>query len=399
MDQSFAITPSVTWVGKIDHELTHFHGEELSTHRGSSYNAYLVRGEKTVLIDTVWRPYAYQFVENLESVIDLKEIDYIISLHSEIDHSGSLPALLEKIPGTPVYCSQNGAKMLKAHYHQDWNFHPVKTGDTLDIGGGKTFTFVEARMLHWPDNMMAFLSGDNILFSTDVFGQHFATEFMYNDQVNQDALYYEAEKYYANIVAPFSKMASMKLKEVAAMNLPLSMICPSHGVIWRDNPAQIIEAYGKWANYYHRNKITIVYDTMWQSTRKMAEAIAAGIKQADSEVEVVVRSTSKHDKNDIVTDVFNSKAVIFGSPTVIRSPLSPIVAVLDLVSAMDIKDKKAATFGSYGWSGEAPKVMAEHLEKAGFEIVQDGIRTMWVPDEDALEQCRAFGEEFAKKVK
>ena len=173
------------------------------------------------MIDTVWRPYAYQFVENLESVIDLKEIDYIISLHSEIDHSGSLPALLEKIPGTPVYCSQNGAKMLKAHYHQDWNFHPVKTGDTLDIGGGKTFTFVEARMLHWPDNMMAFLSGDNILFSTDVFGQHFATEFMYNDQVNQDALYYEAEKYYANIVAPFSKMASMKLKEVAAMNLPL----------------------------------------------------------------------------------------------------------------------------------------------------------------------------------
>ncbi len=399
MDKSFKVTECVTWVGKIDHELQTFHGDELSTQRGSSYNAYLVRGEKTALIDTVWTPFAHEFVENLKSIIDLKEIDYVIALHGECDHSGALPELMREIPNTPVYCSVNGVKSLKGLYHADWDLHPVKTGDTLDLGGGKVFTFVEARMLHWPDNMMAYLQDEKILFSTDVFGQHLATEAMYNDLTDTSSIYYEAKKYYANIVAPFSKMAKLKLQEVAKMNLPIDMICPSHGVIWRDNPAQIIEKYMEWADDYQENKITILYDTMWNSTRRMAEAIAEGIKRADPEVTLVVKSTSKHDKNDILTDVFDSKAVLVGSPTVVNGILSSVAAELDLIREMHPVNKKAATFGSYGWSGESPKVLAEHLEKAGFEIVCDGLKVNWVPDEAALQQCVEFGANFAKLVK
>ncbi|NLC02924.1 MAG: MBL fold metallo-hydrolase, partial [Tissierellia bacterium] len=267
---SFKMTDKVTWVGKIDWELTSFHGDEYSTDRGSSYNSYLVRDEKTVLIDTVWEPFAEEFIENLKKEIDLKDIDYIIANHSEIDHSGALPLLMKEIPDTPIYCTANGAKILKGHFHQDWNFVEVKTGDTLNIGEN-TFTFVEARMLHWPDSMMSYLSGEAILFSNDAFGQHYASDLMYNDLVDQAELWQEAIKYYANILTPFSALVKMKIEEVLSFELPLNMVATSHGVIWRDNPAQIILKYMEWAQAYQENQITLVYDSMWHSTKKMAE--------------------------------------------------------------------------------------------------------------------------------
>ena len=277
------ITDKVTWVGKIDWELKRFHGEELSTHRGSTYNAYLIRDEKTVLIDTVWKPYEKEFVENLKKEIDLKEIDYIVINHGEIDHSGALEALLNEIPDTPVYCTANAVKSLKGHYHKDWNFVQVKTGDTLDIGESKLI-FVEARMLHWPDSMFTYMTGENILFSNDAFGQHYAAEKLFNDKVDNDELYYEAMKYYANILTPFSGFVKKKIYELLDMNLSINMICTSHGVIWKDNPLQIVNKYLEWANDYQENQITIVYDTMWNGTRRMAEAIAEGIREADSSV-------------------------------------------------------------------------------------------------------------------
>ncbi|NLL43387.1 MAG: anaerobic nitric oxide reductase flavorubredoxin, partial [Firmicutes bacterium] len=381
MQASKRLTEKVTWVGKVDWELEKFHGDELSTFRGSSYNSYLIRDEKVVLIDTVWLPYDTEFVRNLKDEIDLKEIDYIIIQHAEIDHSGALRELLREIPGTPIYCTNNGKKIIQGHFHEDWNFVTVKTGDTLEIGES-TLTFVEAPMLHWPDTMFTYMSGENILFSNDAFGQHYATETLYNDRADNCELYEEAMKYYANILTPFSALVTKKINEVLAMELPLNMICTSHGVIWRDNPAQIVETYLKWADNYQENQITIVYDTMWQSTRLMAEAIAAGIQAEDPDVVVKVYNVAKKDKNDIVTEIFKSKAILAGSATVNNRYLSGMAGLLEMVKGMKFKNKKAAPFGSYGWSGEGNKLLAEDLAGAGFALVNEGFKTQWVPDEE-----------------
>ena len=284
------MTDKVTWVGKIDWELKKFHGDEYSTHRGSSYNAYLIRDKKTVLIDTVWQPYADEFVSDLRQEIDLSRIDAIVINHGEIDHSGALPTLMREIPDTPIYCTANGIKSLKGQYHQQWNFIPVKTGDTLELGE-TTLTFIEASMLHWPDTMFTYMDSEKILFSTDGFGQHLATESLYNDTVDAGELYAEATKYYANILNPFSPIVARKIKEILAMDLPIDMICPSHGVIWREHPEQIVEKYLEWAGNYQENQISIVYDTMWNSTRRMAEAIAEGIGDADETVKEQVNTT------------------------------------------------------------------------------------------------------------
>ena len=388
------ITDKVTWVGKVDWELTTFHGDELSTHRGSSYNAYLVRDQKVALIDTVWKPYDREFVSRLKQEIDLKDIDYIIMNHNEIDHSGSLVELMREIPDVPIYCTAKGEAIIRGPYHQDWNFVNVKTGDTLSLGEN-TLTFIEATMLHWPDTMFTYLSGENILFSNDGFGQHFASESLFDDKVDMCEVMYEAEKYYANILNPFSMMAKKKVADLLAMNLPISLICPSHGVIWRKNIPLIIEKYQQWADAYQTDQVTIVYDTMWQSTRLMAQAIADGIHAASPDTTVMLMNAAHDDKNDILTQMFRSKAVLVGSPTVNNGFTYAIAGILEMAKGLKFKKKKAAAFGSYGWSGEASKLITEHLQKAGFEIVNDGIRTLWVPDCDALKQARDYGEAFA----
>ena len=336
-------------------------------------------------------------MRNLKDEIDLKEIDYIIIQHAEIDHSGALPELMREIPGTPIYCTNNGKKIIQGHHHEDWNFVTVKTGDTLQIGES-TLTFVEAPMLHWPDTMFTYMSGENILFSNDAFGQHYATETLYNDRADNCELYEEALKYYANILTPFSAMVTRKIQEVLALELPLSMICTSHGVIWRDNPAQIIEQYLKWADNYQENQISIVYDTMWQSTRLMAEAIASGIQKEEPTVVVKLFNVAKQDKNDIVTEIFKSKAILAGSATINNRYLSGMGALLEMVKGMKFKNKKAAAFGSYGWSGEGNKLLTEDLASAGFEIVNEGHKAQWVPDEAVLAACQEYGKEFVRSL-
>ena len=392
------ITDKVTWVGKVDWELKRFHGDELSTSRGSSYNAYLVRDEKVALIDTVWKPYDKEFVSRLKQEIDLKQIDYIVMNHNEIDHSGALPELMREIPGTPIYCTKKGEAIIRGHYHEDWNFVTVKTGDTLSLGS-TTLTFVEAPMLHWPDTMVTYMDSDQILFSNDVFGQHYASASLYDDAVEHADIMREAEKYYANIINLYSPLATRKINELLKLNLPIKMICPSHGVIWKANPSAIVEQYLKWANAYQENQITIVYDTMWQSTRLMAEAIAQGIGEQDPAVTVKVMNASKDDKNDILTEIFQSKAVLVGSPTINYGYSFAIAGLLEMVKGLKFKKKKAAAFGSYGWSGEAPKQIAAHLAEAGFEVVDEGIKLLWVPDEDGLKQCVEYGKRFADAVK
>ncbi|MDD7794189.1 anaerobic nitric oxide reductase flavorubredoxin [Clostridium sp. 'White wine YQ'] len=394
---SFKLNEKVTWVGKIDWELKKFHGEEYSTHKGSSYNSYLIKDEKTVLIDTVWSPFSKEFVANLKKEVDLKKIDYIIANHSEPDHSGGLLDLMEEIPDTPIYCTKNGAKILKGHYHKDWNFVTVKTGDTLDIGKNKLI-FIEAKMLHWPDSMFTYMTGDNILFSNDAFGQHYASEYMYNDTVDQFELYQEAIKYYANILTPFSKFVVKKVDEILGFNLPVDMICPSHGIIWRDKPLQIVEKYVEWAKDYSENQITLVYDTMWGGTSKMAEAIVEGIKSVNSNVTIKQLNSSKLDKNDIITEVFKSKIVLVGSSTINKGILSSTASILEMIKGLEFKGKKAAGFGSYGWSGESVKIITEELTKAGFEMINDGIKELWNPDEEAMDRCKEFGKIIAEKI-
>ncbi len=392
------ITDRVSWVGKVDWELKTFHGDELSTDHGSSYNSYLIRDSKVALIDTVWHPYDREFVSRLKEEIDLNDIDYIIMNHNEVDHSGALPELMREIPDTPIYCTKKGEQIIRGHYHQDWNFMNVKTGDTLPLGD-TVLTFVEAPMLHWPDTMFTYMSGDNILFSNDGFGQHFASESLFNDTVDKAKMMYEAEKYYVNILNLYSPMAQKKIKQILDMKLPLSMICPSHGVIWKENPMQIVETYLKWADAYQTNQITLVYDTMWESTRLMAEAVTEGIGMEDPSVTLKIMNAAKEDKNDVLTEIFRSKAVLVGSPTINNGISYAIAGLLEMIHGLKFKKKKAAAFGSYGWSGEGVKQISEKLQGCGFELVDDGLKTLWVPDGNALQECREYGRNFAKAVK
>lgn len=391
------IKNNVSWVGKVDWELLKFHGDDYSTHKGSTYNSYLIEEEKTVLIDTVWMPFADEFVANLQKEIDLNKIDYIVVNHGEVDHSGSLPALMKLIPDKPIYCTANAVKSLKGQYHQDWDFHVVKTGDKIDVGNGKELIFVEMSMLHWPDSMACYLTKDNILFSNDAFGQHYATEKLFNDLVDQCELFNECIKYYANILTPFSAILRKKLAEVISLGLQIDIIATSHGVIWRDKPMQIVEKYAKWADDYQENQISVIYDTMWNGTKELAERIAEGIGLADTDVTVKLFNLAKNDDNDVITEVFKSKTVVVGSPTVGNSVLHSVAGFMHLMKGLKFKNKKAAAFGCYGWSGEGTKVILDSMKNAGFELIdEEGLRNSWNPSESVKEEAVRFGMKIAK---
>jgi flavorubredoxin len=384
---------NVHWVGKIDWELKKFHGDEYSTNKGSTYNSYLIREEKNVLIDTVWMPFASEFVDNLKQEIDLEKIDFIVANHGEVDHSGALPELMKYIPDTPIYCTANCVKSLKGQYHQDWNFKVVKTGDTLELGNEKQLVFVEMPMLHWPDSMACYMTGDNILFSNDAFGQHYANDRLFNEFADQCDLMNEAMKYYANILTPFSAILRKKLEEVLSLNLQIDIIATSHGVLWRDNPGQIVEKYAKWADDYQEDQITIIYDTMWNGTKHIAEAIGEGIREKIGDKTVLkTYNISKTDHNDMITEIFKSKLVIVGSPTVSNSILHSVAGFLHFVKELKFKKKKAACFGCYGWSGEGVKVLNKLMEEAGFEVISEGFRNQWNADIEQTKQAKEFGK-------
>ena len=378
---------NISWVGYLDWELETFHGDDYSIKNGSSQNAYLVEEGKTVLIDTVWSPHRFDFVDNLKKEIDLKKIDFIVANHGECDHSGALSALLAEIPGTPVYCTANAVKSLEGQYGKlDWNFHVVKTGDSVDIGNGKKLVFVEMRMLHWPDSMATYMTGDNVLFSNDAFGQHYAVEELFNDKANPCVLRHEAMKYFANILNPFAPILTKKLSEIAGFDLPIEIIAPSHGAIWRENPMQIVNLYAEWAAAYQENQVTVAYDTMWEGTAKIAHEIAAEIHRQNPNTVVKVFNVAKADKNEVMTEVFKSKAVAVGSPTVSNSILSCVSGWLEFLKQLKFKNKRAAAFGCYGWSGESVKLLQKSLAEAGFAVVKENIRAQWKATDAELAQ-------------
>ncbi len=386
---------NVYWIGYMDWDLQKFHGDDFTIHSGSSQNAYLIKEEKTVLMDTVWAPHQTDFLSNLESEIDLNRIDYIVVNHGENDHSGSLPALMDKIPGTPIYCTANAVKSLEGQYgKRDWDFHVVHTGDCLDIGNGKKLVFVEMTFLHWPDSMATYLTGDNILFSMDAFGQHYAVEEMFADKADQETLWNEAQRYFANIVAPFSPLVTKKVREIQAMNLPIDMIAPSHGAIWRRDPMKIVEAYAKWADHYQEDQITVVYGTEWHGTEKIAHAIAEEIHRQSPDTVVKVFNVDHTQKDDIIGEVFKSKAIAVGSPTILNGVLASMEGFLYYLKSLKYKGKKAAVFGCYGWSGEGNSVLRKMLTDAGFEVVQTEVKSSWNPGEDDFAKIPALVSEL-----
>jgi len=379
------IKNNVSWVGHIDWELESFHGDDYSILNGSSQNAYLIEEEKTVLIDTVWTPHRFDFVENLKQEIDLDRIDFIVANHGECDHSGSLTTLMEAIPATPIYCTAAAVKSIEGQYgKRGWDFRVVKTGDSVDIGNGKKLIFVEMKMLHWPDSMATYLTGDNILFSNDAFGQHFAVEELFNDKADQCLLNREAMKYFANILNPFANILAKKLTELEGLGLPFDIIAPSHGAVWRDDPLQIVKKYAAWAAAYQEDQVTVAYDTMWEGTAKIAHKIAEEIHRQSPDTVVKVFNIAKADKNEVMTEIFKSKAIAVGSPTVSNSILSSVAGWLEFLKQLRFKNKRAAAFGCYGWSGESVKLLQEKLRDAGFDVIEENVRSLWDPEEETL---------------
>jgi anaerobic nitric oxide reductase flavorubredoxin len=385
----------VYWVGVVDWGLKHFHGFELSTHRGSSYNSYLIVDEKIALVDTVWGPFADQLIANIAEIIDPARIDYVITNHSEVDHAGSLPAVMRLAPNATVVVSKRGMDSVPGHFHQPWRFQAVRTGESINLGS-TTAVFVEAPMLHWPDSMFTYLTGLNILMPNDAFGQHYATAFRYNDQVDQEELYEECQKYYANILTPFSARVLAKIDEVLALKLPVDIIAPSHGVIWRKDPLQIVNRYVAWAKQTPEKKAAIVYDTMWQGTRQLAEAIGEGL--ASESIPYTIMYVPVSDRNDLITEIFRSRAVIVGSPTINRGYLATLAPIMEDLRGLEFKNKVGAAFGCYGWSGESVKLIEEQLTQDGIQVVAPGIKAKWQPTAEDLNRCREMGKQVAKAM-
>jgi flavorubredoxin len=387
------ITKGIYDVGVIDWNIRDFHG--YSTYRGTSYNAFLIVDEKIALIDTVKKNFADQLIDNISKIIDPKKIDYVISNHTEMDHSGALPRVMHRVgEDKPLYCSKMGANNLARHFPQRWDYHAVGTGKELSLGN-RTLTFLETRMLHWPDSMFTYLKEDKILFSSDGFGQHYAGHERFDDQIGEDIMLH-AKKYYANILLLYSPLILKLLDTVAQLGLEIDMICPDHGIIWRKDPGKIVNAYAKWAKQEQEKKAVVVYDTMWHSTQAMADEIAAGIANEGVSVRPIhIRSSHR---SEIMTEVLDAAAVVVGSPT-LNNQLFPTVSdFLVYMKGLKPLNKIAAAFGSYGWSGEAVKLINKELEAMNFDVIDPGIRIQYVPEKKGLEACFELGKKVGQAI-
>jgi len=387
---------NIYWVGVIDWNIRNFHGHTYATKRGTTYNSYLIIDEKIALIDTVYRPFTDEFIEKIKQIVPLEKINYIIANHVETDHSGALPEILKYCPKAKVFGTEKCKEGLYKNYYCEMDFQIVKTGDKLNLGK-KNLTFIEAPMLHWPDSMFTYLIEDAILFPNDAFGQHYATGERFDDEVNQAILIEESAKYYANILWPFSTLVLRKIEEIQKLNIPVEMIAPSHGIVWRKNPAKIIQLYLSWAKNETKQKVVIVYETMWGSTEKMARKISEGI--IDSGIEVKLFDIASSEITEVVQEMLDAKGYIIGSSTHDNDMLPIIAGFLEFFKGLKPKNRISAVFGSYGWAGGAVKNIENILKESGIEIVQPGLSFKFVPDENEIKLCYEYGRAFAEKVK
>jgi flavorubredoxin len=388
------LAEGINWVGVVDWNLRDFHG--YVTRRGATYNAYLISDEKTALVDTVKYLFSTELLRNISEITNPEKIDYIIINHVEMDHSSSLPIIAEHAKNATILASARGKDAIIEHYGADFRIETVKTGDELKLGK-RTLRFVEAPMLHWPDSMFTYVVEDKILMPNDAFGQHLATSQRFDDEVDEHVLMEEAAIYYANILMPVAPLITRKIQEIIQMGIAPAMIAPSHGIIWRSNPSKIIKAYLDWSAGLSRNKVVVVYDTMWGSTDKMARAIAEGAISEGVEVKLLKLRASE--LSEVVTEILDAKAVVVGSPTLNNQMFPTLSSFLTYITGLKPKGKLWSFFGSYGWGGGAVRGMVEAARKAGFEVHEPGIEVKYVPDQEDLKKCFEFGRQIAAKIK
>lgn len=389
----FEIVKGIYWVGAIDWNIRDFHG--YSTNEGTTYNAYLILDEKVVLIDNVKNEFFPEWLENLRGIIDPRKIDFVVSNHTEMDHSGSLSRVMHVIgEDKPIYCSEMGAKNLPRHFRGKLNLRAVKDGEELSIGR-RTLTFLETRMLHWPDSMFTYLKEDKILFSSDAFGQHYAGPERFDDQIS-DAIMAHASKYFANILLLYSPLILKLAEKVTRMGLECKMICPDHGIMWRKDPAKILKAYVGWSLQKPKRKAVVAYDTMWHSTQKMAEALAAALYQEGVEARPMHLRTVH--RSDILSELLDAGAILVGSPTLNNGVFPTVADFLCYLKGLKPQNKIAAAFGSYGWSGEAVKGINQEFEAMKLKVIDPGLRIQYVPDPDGLAACGDLAKKIAQEL-
>lgn len=393
--QATEIKKGIYWVGAIDRDIREFHG--YSTPNGTTYNAYLLVDEKVVLFDTVKKGFTPDLLARIREVIDPAKIDYIVVNHVEMDHSGSLPEIIEAVRPEKLICSSNGKKALLAHFHrEDWPYEVVPSGHTISTGS-KTIKFIETRMIHWPDSMFSYIVEDALLISQDGFGQHWATDERFDDEVDPSELMRQAAKYYANILLPYSVLIQKLLGDVKRMGIPIGMIAPDHGLIWRSEPGKIIEAWDEWSRQVAKEKAIVVYDTMWHSTEQMARAIADGIENAG--VSVQLMDLGSCHRSDVITEVLDAKAVVLGSATLNNGILPRMADLLAYIKGLRPVGKIGAAFGSYGWGGEAPRLLDTFLAEMKFEVAGECVRVNYVPTGEDLQKCVELGGKVGDMVK
>jgi flavorubredoxin len=389
------VTDSVYWVGAIDWNVRNFHGYK--TRAGTTYNAYLIMADKITLIDTVKQGFFDEMLARIASVVPPGEIDYIISNHAEPDHSGVLSHTISTIKPEKVFASKMGVKALKAHYELPMEITAVDDGETLDLGN-RSITFMETRMLHWPDSMFSYLNEEKLLFSQDAFGMHFACGERFDDELPWGLLEKQAESYYANIITLYSQQVVKLLKKVEDSGLIFDMVAPDHGPIWRNmgNFEKLLNLYKKWSNRELEPKVVIVYDSMWKATEKMARFIEDGVRQGGVKVKSMCMSSC--DRSEVADEMLNAAALIAGSSTLNNNLLPSVADVLVYLKGLKFRTPYAAAFGSYGWSGEAVKQVREYLEVMGSEIVGE-VKAQYYPGTEIEKACFDLGQDAAKRVK
>jgi len=388
------IMKNVYWVGAVDWNIRDFHG--YTTYQGTTYNAFLVIDDKIALFDTVKKAFQGDHVEAIRQIVDPAKIGYIIVNHVEPDHSSCLPDLVESLKPEKIFCSPMGKKALLNHYHQpEWPYEVVESGQDISLGQ-KTLGFLETRMLHWPDSMFSYLKEDRLLISSDAFGQHWATGERFDDEVDQSELFSHAAKYYANILLPYISLVEKVLDGVQKMGLDIDMIAPDHGLIWRSHPEKIIEAYDTWSEQKACRKAVIIYDTMWNSTEAMARSVADGLLEEN--VTVKIFDLKRNHRSDIMTEILDAKALIFGSPTLNNGMMPTMADMLHYLRGLRPQNKIGAVFGSYGWSGEAAKLMNRALEEIKIEVIDPAITVQYIPTTEDLRNCKELGRKVGKAM-
>lgn len=397
--KAFKVMENVYWVGAIDNGVRDFHGYK--TDRGTTYNAFLILGEKITLVDTVKAHFKDEMMARIASVIDPERIEIIVSNHAEMDHSGCLPEVIALVKPEKVYASVLGVAALKNHFHQGLDLTPVKDGDRIEIsssaasGGPLTLQFIETRFLHWPDSMFSYLVESKLLFSQDAFGMHLASYERYASEIPDWMLEVEGARYFANILLPYASMILKLLEKVKAIGLEPVMVAPDHGPIWREDFPKILAWYEKWATQAPNRKAVVIYDTMWESTELMARAVAEGLYHGGAQVKIMPLSGSH--RSDVITELLDAGALVVGSPTLNNQIFPTLADVLTYVKGLKPLNLVGGTFGSFGWSGESIKQLDGILSEMGVENL-GSVKTAYVPKNEVLERCYELGLKVAERV-